>query len=191
LHAALVWLVLQQGVIYVPPREPMSVTLVRPAPLPTPKPLPKPLPKPVVQVKAPQLRNLARHQSTPKPQPAPMVNHFAPADDNGLNLNLPPPPSGTGKGSMGDFDDAVKDRIIANKTYPPGMKGMWNECVVSYRVTVDHTGQMLSYKLYGCGNPFLDSAARAAIMLSAPFPVPPDFGGDHYDVFGSLVYRHQ
>jgi outer membrane biosynthesis protein TonB len=191
--------VLQQGVIAMPPRPPVLVTVLRPAPVvaprpapkPVPKLLPKPVPKPMIVVKAPRLREMTRAQAPPRPRPAPPVNHFAAAMDNGLNLNLAPPPSGTGHGSMGAFDDAVKQQIMAHKTYPPGLKGMWDECVVSYRVTVDRSGQMLSYQLFGCGNPFLDSAARAAILLANPFPVPPDFGGSHDDVYGSLVFRGQ
>ena len=118
--------------------------------------------------------------------------HFAGnTSDTGLGLNLAPPSSGTGTGSVGAFDDAVKQRIEAAKTYPPAIKGMWNECTVSYRVSVNRTGQLLSYRLYGCGNPFLDSAARAAILTASPFPVPPDFGGTAYDVYGSLIFKQK
>lgn len=190
LHAILVWLVVQNVVVAAPPRAPISVTIVRPPPVP--KPAPKPVPKPVIPVKVPvkvPVPHPAVHREPPPP-PVKLVNHFATADDDGLNLNLAPPASGTGHGSMSDFDDAVKQSILAHKTYPPGIKGMWNECMVSYRVTVDHSGQLLSYKLFGCGNPFLDSATRAAILEASPFPVPPDFGGGHYDVYGSLVFIH-
>jgi TonB family protein len=84
----------------------------------------------------------------------------------------------------------VKQRIEAAKTYPPGLAHMWNECVVSYSVTIDRNGALLDYKLWRCGDPFLDSAARAAILMAAPFPLPPNFGGSQYTVFGSLVFKH-
>lgn len=120
--------------------------------------------------------------------------HFGAAGSAaGLGLNLGTPSSGSanGHGSMGDFDDAVKRRIQEAKTYPPGLPYTWDECVVEYSVTVDRTGQLLDYKLYGCGNPYLDSAARAAILTASPFPVPPDFGGSEYTVYGSLVFKHR
>ncbi len=118
--------------------------------------------------------------------------HFSAAGaDDGLGLDIGTPSGGTGHGSLGDFDDAVKQRILAAKTYPPGMKYVWNECVIEYRVTVDHTGQLLNYSITGCDNPFLESAARAAIISASPFPVPPDFGGTQYDVYGTLVYKQR
>ena len=111
----------------------------------------------------------------------------------GLGMDLGTPAGGGGNGHdlMGAFDDAVKQRIQEAKTYPPGLPYMWNECVVEYSVTIDRNGQFLDYKLWGCGDPFLDSAARAAILMAAPFPLPPDYGGNQYTVFGSLVFKHR
>jgi outer membrane biosynthesis protein TonB len=207
LHAALVWLLLQEAVVLPRPRPPIAVTLVRPPPAPPP-PVPqkkdatapvitKPIPHAPIPIAHPSPQIHVQHTGAPKrqaprPAKAPLVPHFntAPSDD-GLGLDLNTPSAGTGQGSMGDFDDGVKQRIEAHKTYPPAIKGMWNQCVVSYRVTVDQHGQLVNYKLFGCGNPFLDAAARAAILLASPFPVPPDFGGSRYDVYGSLIFKQK
>jgi outer membrane biosynthesis protein TonB len=208
LHGLLVWLLFQQTVVVAAPR-PISVFLVRPTAVAAPKPkaVNVPVPKPVVHAPVPVAVDL-KPQSRPRehhavrrvviPQPQiPLVPHFTPSTDSGLGLDLGPPASGSSNGQalLTGFDDAVKQRIEAEKTYPPGMApyhGMtfWNECIVSYRVTVDRYGDLLGYKLYGCGNPFLDSATRAAILMASPFPVPPDFGGDHYDIYGSLIFKH-
>jgi outer membrane biosynthesis protein TonB len=208
LHALLVWLLLQQTVVVAAPR-PISVFLVRQQAVAVPKPKAAnvPVPKPVIHAPVPVAVHLKPQSRTPRhaaarrliiPQPQiPLVPHFNQSTDSGLGLNLGAPSSGSGNGRalLTGFDDAVKQRIEAEKTYPPGMapyEGMtfWNECIVNYRVTVDRYGDLLSYKLYGCGNPFLDSATRAAILMASPFPVPPDFGGDHYDIYGSLIFKH-
>jgi outer membrane biosynthesis protein TonB len=206
-HIALIWFVLQQTVEGERTPLPFSVELVRPPPskpVPAPRPVPvKPVllrkavqhaaPAPIVHAK-PQIRAQTRSPvprlTTQQTKAGPPVMHFSAAGaDDGLGLDIGTPNGGTGHGSLGDFDDAVKQRILAAKTYPPGMKYVWNECVIEYRVTVDRTGQLLNYSITGCGNPFLDSAARAAIISASPFPVPPDFGGTQYDVYGSLVYK--
>lgn len=207
LHALLVWLLFQQTVVVAAPR-PISVFLVRPPAVAAPKPKAAdvPVPKPVTHAPVPVAIHLKPQSRTPRheaarrliiPQPKlPPVPHFNQSTDSGLGMDLGAPSSGNsnGRALLTGFDDAVKHRIEAEKTYPPGMapyEGMtfWNECIVNYRVTVDRYGDLLSYKLYGCGNPFLDSATRAAILMASPFPVPPDFGGDHYDIYGSLIFK--
>jgi outer membrane biosynthesis protein TonB len=213
LHGLLAWFILQHVVDVVPPPHFISVMLVRPAPPPPPKPAvppkpvtiaPVPVPKPVTHTAPPlvtkpiphpsaQEHSLVKRQTAERTKAGPPVMHFGAAgDEAGLGMDLGTPNSGTanGQGSLGDFDDAVKQRIEAAKTYPPGIPYMWNECVVEYQVTVDPSGNLLSYKLYGCDDPFLDSAARAAILMASPFPTPPNFGGSHYTVFGSLVFKH-
>jgi hypothetical protein len=201
LHVVLGWLLLQQSVFAVRAPAPMDVELVRlpPPALPakpvvvTPKPVPKTVihisPVPVTHVK---IRSAARHVAPHMAPPAPKIRHFNQANaDSGLGLDLSTPDAGNGQGSLGNFEDSVKERIAAAKTYPPGIKGIWNECVENYRVTVAGNGALVSYKLYGCGNPFLDAAARAAILVAAPYPVPPNFGGTQYDVYGSLIFKKQ
>ncbi len=102
--------------------------------------------------------------------------------------------SGRGQGSLASFSDGVNQRIASFKTYPPGLPSshglkFWMECVVSYRVTIARNGGLIRYKLFGCDNPYLDAAARAAILLASPYPVPPDFGGSRYDIYGSLIFK--
>jgi periplasmic protein TonB len=213
LHLLLAWVVLRHAYEEVRPGRILSVTLVRVPPPPPPKPRPvekpvaaspPPVPKPVPQaapgpVALPKPKALAQQHSTQerksmaKTIEGPPVMHFGAAGAApglGLDLGTPSGGGGSGHGSIGAFDDEVKSKIEAAKTYPPGIPYMWNECVVEYQVTVDASGNLLNYKLYGCNDPFLDSAARAAILMASPFPVPPDFGGSHYTVFGSLVFKH-
>lgn len=197
LHVLLAWGVLRLVIESVPPPRFISVVLVRPLPPPpppkraaAPKPAAPPVPKPIAHA-APGPINRVKPKVHEQARSAPPIGHFGTSGaKSGLGMDLTSPSGGNGAGSIGDFDDAVKQRIEAAKTYPPGIPYMWNECVVEYQVTVNQTGQLLSYKLYGCDDPFLNSAARAAILMASPFPVPPDFGGSQYTVFGSLVFKH-
>lgn len=193
----------------------------RPAPvLPEPAPRPLPIVRPVVRpvVQSPPPAPVPRRQAAPRPvvtirpnraaqrrapvvrptaratPSGPPVMHFGAAGaDAGLGLDLGTPSGGggSGHGSIDAFDEAVHRRIQSMKSYPPGLPYMPMECIVEYRVSVDPDGNMIDYHLTGCGNPFLDSATRAAIMKAAPFPRPPDFGGKRYEVYGNLIYlRH-
>lgn len=211
LHVLLAWAVLRLVIDIIPPPRVISVVMVMPPPVPKPaapaKPKaarPPPVAKPVPHAAlAPVIHARPVPHAEPGPVahakpraralPAPPPGHFGTAGtESGLGLNLGAPSGGgaNGQGGLGAFDDAVKQRIEAAKTYPPGLPHTWNECVVEYQVVVSRTGQLVSYKLYGCDDPFLDSAARAAILMASPFPVPPDFGGTQYTVFGSLVFKH-
>jgi protein TonB len=201
LHILLAWAVLRLVIDVVPPPRIIHVILVRPKPPPPPKPVaakktapvPRapPVPKPIPHAAPRPITQAKPNMRVQRSMPAPPVGHFGTSGAGaGLGLNIGSPSGGGGAGSIGNFDDAVKQRIQAAKTYPPGIPYMWNECVVEYQVTVDTTGQLVSYKLYGCNDPFLDSAARAAILMASPFPVPPNFGGSQYTVFGSLVFKH-
>lgn len=214
LHLSLLWLVLQKVVEYTPPPHFIAVEVVqlKPPPPPVPKPVPKPkpaavsppaAPKPVTHAAAgPVLHAMPQHRAqershvtrmtSQRTTAGPPVMHFGAAGAQaGLGLDLGTPAGGNGQGSIDGFDDSVKQRIQAARTYPPGLPYMWNECVVSYSVTIARNGQLVDYRLWGCGNPFLDSAARAAILMASPFPLPPDFGGSQYTVFGSLVFKNQ
>ncbi len=212
LHFLLVWLLLQEVVKYTPPPRFISVEVVRPPPPPKPKPVH--LPKPVVATPpavakivthAPagpvlhampqhraQLRSRVTRSTTVKTNPGPAVMHFGSAGAQaGLGLDLGTPSGGNGQGSIDGFDDAVKQRIQAAKTYPPGLPNTWNECTEQYSVTIDRNGQLVNYRLWGCDDPYLDAATRAAILMAAPFPLPPNFGGSQYTVFGTLIFKHR
>ncbi len=213
LHVLLVWLLLQEVVKYTPPPRFIAVDVVRPpppAPLPKPKPviLPKPIaaspamPKivshapagPVLHALPPhhaQLRSRVTRSTSVKTNPGAAVMHFGAAGTQaGLGLDLGAPAGGNGQGSIDGFDDSVKQRIQAAKTYPPGLPNTWNECTEQYSVTIDRNGQLVNYRLWGCDDPYLDAAARAAILMAAPFPLPPNFGGSQYTVFGTLIFKH-
>lgn len=181
-----------------PPAKPKPVTRpVLPAsPPPAPVPLRRAAPRPVTAARP--------NRIVPRPAPArrpiartapvgPPVMHFGAADESGLGLDLGTPSGGggSGHGSIDAFDEAVKRRIQSMKTYPPGLPYMPMECIVEYRVSVDRNGNMIDYRLTGCGNAFLDSATRAAILKAAPFARPPDFGGNRYDVYGTMIYLKQ
>lgn len=170
LHGLLLWLLLHYVFDIVPPPRAITVTLVRPVP-PAPP---------------------AKRPASARPG-ASMAMHFSPAGDTtdlGADLGSTAGGSGNGQDGLDAFDDAVRQRIEAEKSYPAGPPDMWMGCVIEYQVTVNQEGQLLSYQIYPCGNPFLESAARAAILTASPYPVPPNFGGSQYTVFGSLIYTH-
>jgi outer membrane biosynthesis protein TonB len=171
LHALLLWLVLRYVIVIVPVPRFISVILIQPA----------------------AHGSTAKRASSKQPAAASGLHFTASGSSSDLGINLAPTAGGTGNGRGGleAFDDAVKRRIEAAKNYPVGLPDMWMECVIEYQVTVDRSGQLLSYKIYPCGNALLDSAARAAILTASPYPVPPNFGGTQYTVFGSLVYAQQ
>lgn len=185
-----------------PPRPiPRPMPVPRPA-APSPRPIPKPVPHapphPITHARP----NLLAQRRAPIPRPTtratragPPVMHFGSAGaEAGLGLDLGAPSGGGGgatgasHGSIDGFAESVKRRIQSMKTYPPGLPYLPMECIVEYRVTVDARGNMIDYRITGCGNPFLDSATRAAILKAAPFARPPDFGGTRYDVYGTLIY---
>ncbi len=209
-HLWLAWLFLTHRFEETLPHPPVIVFLARQTEVVPPPAKPVELPHPVV---TPPVAPLPAHRVTPErvirakpsrlaPQPETVTPpsppatpakasplHFGAAgSDSDLDLDSG---EGNGHAAIAAFDDDVKKRILAAKTYPPGLPHIWNECVVGYRVTVDRTGQLLDYKIDGCGNPFLDSATRSAILKASPFPVPPNFGGEKYDIYGSLVYTHR
>ncbi len=74
-------------------------------------------------------------------------------------------------------------------TPPTNGPKYWSACVVRYRLTVARNGALIRYKLFGCDNPYLDSATIADILRAAPYPVPPNFSGTEYNVYGSKVYN--
>ena len=169
MHILLVWLLLQYVIAIVPPPPRIiTVIFIRPAAPGSP----------------------SKRPASARPGTAAVMHFTAAGDTADLGMNLGPPAGGGGNGQSGldAFDDAVKQSIEAAKTYPAGPPGMWMGCVIEYRVTVNQEGQLLSYEIYPCGNAILESAARAAILKASPYPMPPDFGGSQYTVFGSLVY---
>ena len=199
LHLPLLVVVLTLGTAPTPHPRTVTVTLFRPPPPkietpappkvePTPPP-PRPAPQPPIRQVEPLPQPIVKPVA-PVPAPEPPKHFRAAEHDTGLGVDLGGEESGDGSKAVAAYADSVKQRIQAAKTYPPALKGMHNECVVGYRVTIDRQGQILDYQIDGCGNPFLDSAARAAILKAAPYPLPPKFAGERHDVYGSLIFRH-
>lgn len=202
-NAAVVLAVLQvrfAGLPASPP--PFELELViEPAPPPPPPPPPeekKPTPKAPVRVARQAADKLAKpEQKVQAPtDPGPPVHFLDPAGEVAEGSGAIGGGSGKQSGAArrgmhvpSDYAERVKSRIIAARTYPAEAKQKLQECFVSYTLSVDRNGALLTYDIDRCGHPLLDQAARDAIAQGAPYPVPPDLGAERYDIHGSLVFR--
>ena len=200
LHLAFVaLLVTQSGVItYLVPPE----MLTRVIPSSTPKPPPPPEIKPKLP---PILMPVPIHEVNVQPPPSaqtsapraiirvgPQVAHFGTANgDAGLGLDVATTSSGgaRGRGSLGDFEAAVKRAVLRRKVQPSLAWDRRNTCVVNYTVSVSRDGSLASLSIDPCAIPEINDAARAAIRAAAPFPPPPDLGAPAYDVHGTLIFH--
>ncbi len=205
-HVVVVLFVLaQSGAMraLLPPAQP-----VRLLPQDTPKPPPPPpivptLPPPeLLAVPAPDivLATPPPPASTHAPRAiahvtnhtAPPAGHFGAAGgDSGLGVSVAT--SGTGgagsRGSLGDFEAAVKRAILARKVQPSLAWDRRNTCVVNYTAHVARDGSLAGFQIDPCAVPEINEAARTAIRQAAPFPPPPDLGGRIYDVHGTLIFH--
>lgn len=190
-----------------PAPPPLELELVMEQPKPPPPPPPPPKAQKPVIPKTPSrtVRTVAStadkplQKETPPVDPGPPVHFLDPegdvaegAGDVGAARGRSAPPKAPARRGMhvpSDYADAVKSRIVAARVYPDSARQQFQECFVSYTVTVNRQGALLSYDIDRCGNDLLNQAARTAIEQAAPFPVPPDQGGDRYDIHGSLVFR--
>ena len=117
LHLVLVWFLLHYVIAIVTPPRVFTVVFIRPATLDSPA-----------------------KQPTGTRSGIPASMHFTAAGDTadlGMDLGPPAAGGGNGKGGLDAFDDAVKHRIEAVKTYPMGPPKMWMACVIEYQVTVN------------------------------------------------------
>ncbi len=171
------------------PKPPQPPPIV---PLPPPPTL-LPVPVPEINVAPPPLSS-----STPRailrvaPRAAPSVSHFGSASgDTGLGVSVAT--RGTGgagsRGSLGDFEAAVKRAILARKVQPALAWDRRNTCVVNYTAHVSRNGALAGFQIDPCAIPEINQAARTAIQQAAPFPPPPDLGGQTYDVHGTLIFH--
>lgn len=187
-----------------PPLELELVIEQAPPPPPPPPPQPeekKPTPKAPVRIARHAADRLAKpEQKIQAPSdPGPPVHFLDPAGEVAEGSGA----IGGGQGGSGkqsgaarrgmhvpsDYAEKVKSRIIAARTYPAEAMQKLQECFVSYTLTVDRNGTLVTYDIDRCGHPLLDQAARDAIAQAAPYPVPPDLGAERYDIHGSLVFR--
>ena len=206
-NAAIVWGVLQVRFAKPPvPERVVELTLELPPPPPPPLPPPppeekKPVHKVTTRIARSTTQRLAKPvQSTVAPtDPGPPVHFLDPAGEvqEGSGA-IGGGQAGTGKtkGSErrgmhapSDYADKVKARIIAAKSYPAEAIKKFQECFISYVVTVDRNGNLIDSRIDTCGHPLLDQAARDAIAKAGPFPAPPDTGAERYDIHGSLIFR--
>jgi len=202
LHLAFVaLLVTQSGAItYLVP----AAMLTRIIPSATPKPPPPPeirpkLPPILMPVPIPEV-NVTPPPSAQTSAPraiirvGPQVAHFGTAsDDAGLGLDIATTASGgaRGRGSLGDFEAAVKRAVLRRKVQPSLAWDRRNTCVVNYTVSVARDGSLAALSIDPCAIPEINDAARTAIRAAAPFPPPPDLGAPTYDVHGTLIFHPQ
>ena len=186
----------------LPPPEPVRLLLQEApkAPLPPPivpliPPPPDLLPVPVPEIVVappPPSSNAPRAVLRVPFHAAPSMSHFgSAAGDTGLGVSVAT--SGTGgagsRGSLGDFEAAVKRAILAQKVQPRLAWDRRNTCVINYTARVARDGSLAGLQIDACAIVEINEAARAAIRQAAPFPPPPDLGGRIYDVHGTLIFQ--
>ena len=204
LHAALLALVLTQtgagqsllapiaavAVIAPDAPKPPPPPPIQP-PLQTPDLLPVPVPDIVVASPPPAAASAPRAIVRAGPK-GPPVSHFGGAgSDTGLGVGLAVSGSGgaRGRGSLGDFEASVKRAILARKVQPVLAWDRRNTCVVNYTASVAPDGSLAGFHIDPCAIPEINAAAQTAIREAAPFARPPDLGGRHYDVHGTLIFH--
>ncbi len=203
LHAAVIGILLAQtgtravslptvlrGIRIVAPRPPPPM----PPPLPPPKllaPALAPLAVPQIEASAPPSQPVPRAVSRMAPTAGPAA-HFGPAsDDAGLGVQEATISGGgaRGRGSLADFQVAVRRAVLARRVQPHLPWDRRDTCVINYTVSVARDGALAALSVDPCGVPEINEAAAAAIRAAAPFPPPPDLGSARTEVHGTLIYR--
>jgi protein TonB len=150
-----------------------------------------PIPPPDIVVNVPQSPLAPRAVIRVAPA-APAASHFGPAGgDSGLGLDVATSAGGgaRGRGSLADFQAAVKRAVLAHKVQPSLAWDRRNTCVVNYTVSVAQNGALAGVSIDQCAVPEINAAAEAAIRAAAPFPPPPALGAARTEVHGTLVFR--
>jgi protein TonB len=83
----------------------------------------------------------------------------------------------------------VRRAVLARKVQPSLAWDRRNTCVINYVVSVGRDGSLAGLRIDACAVPEINAAAEAAIRAAAPFPAPPDLGGAHTDVHGTLIFH--
>ncbi len=202
LHAGLIVLLLSRSAqIQVP--LPLVLTAVRIVTPRTPPPEPPkltpnlkmpeltPPPAPEILLVAPKIAGSTR-AIVQVERGAPAVSHFGPAtDDAGLGVDAAVSGGGgvRGRGSLLDFQAAVRRAVLARRVQPRLAWDRRNTCVINYTVTVARDGSLAGLTIDACAVPEINAAAAAAIRAAAPFPAPPDLGAPRTDVHGTLIFQ--
>jgi len=150
-----------------------------------------PIPAPDILIAQPASHRLLR-AVVPMAPPAPAAAHFGPAaDDAGLGIEVATTAGGgvRGRGSLADFQAAVRRAVLARRIQPALAWDRRNTCVVNYTVSVGVDGSLAGLSIDPCAVPEINAAAEAAIRAAAPFPAPPDLGAASTAVHGTLVFR--
>jgi protein TonB len=171
----------------------------RPEPPPKPpevKPVIKPplieIPVPEVNVAPPPAQNSAPRAVARASPHGPPASHFGAASgDAGLGIDAATTSSGGAgsRGSLGDFEAAVKHAVLSRKHQPKLAWDRRNTCVVNYAVRISRSGALAGFSIDPCGVPEINEAAQNAIRAAAPFPAPPDLGAATTTVHGTLIFQ--
>ena len=186
-HVALAWFLAHTTFgDPVPQRMPIAIELIRLPPPPPPPPPPK-VEKKVVKVKPPRSIRLAPRIGAP-------VHFFSAKGDTPATAGedsggVTTGPGGSGGHVPSDYEDKVKARIVAAKVYPQMALLQKRQCAVQYTVTVDKQGSVVSYRIDPCADEELNTAARNAVINGGPYPPPPAYAGDTYEISGTLIFR--
>jgi len=197
----LVLLVTQSGTVQSLLPRALQVTLLHPA-APPPPPRPQitpdlsppaaaeiPIPAIVVAQSASPTALKSIVRVAPRVPPA---NHFGLAGgDTGLGVEVATSSGGgaRGRGSLGDFEAAVKRAVLRRRVQPSLAWDRRNTCVINYTVSVSRSGALAGFHIDACAVPEINAAAENAIRAAAPFPPPPDLGAAQYDVHGTLIFH--
>jgi protein TonB len=159
--------------------------------LPPPMQMPVPIPEIVVASPPPAASNAPRAIVRTEPSGPPVPHFGAASGDTGLGLALATTGAGgaRGRGSLADFEAAVKRAVLAHKVQPVLAWDRRNTCVVNYTASVARDGSLAGLQIDACAVPEINEAARTAIRQAAPFPLPPDLGARSYDVHGTLIFH--
>jgi protein TonB len=165
---------------------------VRPVLLSPPPPVQIPVPE--VNVAPPPARTAAPRAVMRAGPHGPPASHFGAAGgDAGLGIDAATTSGGGAgaRGSLGDWQAAVKGAVLRRKRQPTLAWDRRSTCVVNYSVTVTRGGSLARFNIDPCGVPEINQAARDAIRAAAPFPTPPDLGAATATVQGTLIFYPQ
>jgi protein TonB len=171
----------------------------RAAPRPKPPEIKPPVQPPLVQIPVPEV-NVApppAQNAAPRavirvgPHGPPAAHFGAASGDAGLGIDAATTSSGGAgsRGSLGDFEAAVKRAVLNQKRQPTLAWDRRNTCVVNYAVKISRSGALAGFTIDPCGVPEINQAAQTAIRAAAPFPAPPDLGASTTTVHGTLIFQ--